>query len=731
MEDKSILAKNAYHSLLAACRQVLDVNNKTLLREAFEIALNAHYARWKDAQDNYMYHSIEVARIVANDFGLGLTSVISALLHNAVDDKTITLDFIRKKFGTQVRDIITGYRKITAIDTKKLSEQTESFRIFYLSYINDIRVVLLKLAHRLVDIKNINSLNANEKEIVLREVHLLYAPIAHRLGLYKIKTELEDLWLLNTHKEIYQEIQNQIRQSDKRRNQFIKSFIAPIEKELTRQNFSYEIKGRSKSIYSIWNKMVKQNVQFDQVYDLFAIRIIIDSPDETEKADCWRVYSLVTDIYQPNPSRLRDWISIQKASGYRSLHTTVMGPNHKWVEVQIRTKKMDEVAEKGLAAHWKYKDSGKKQEFDDWQLQMRQALENPEPMAFEQEHKSKMALYSKSIFVFTPMGELYKLTQGSTILDFAYDLHTSLGNMCRGAKVNNKSVSLRYVLENGDNVKIITSRNQKPKADWLDIVTTDKAKSKIRKAIRDEKAREAEAGKEILIRKLKNKKIPFTDLLVDKLLKYFEYKNAHDLYINIASGKIDLTVIRQILALEPVEDKIRDEILPPQFIEKQKTLPADMDSYQLDEFLDKLGYILAPCCNPIPPDPVFGFISVSKGIIIHSRYCPNARQLLSRYRYRVIDINWKKIQPPEFWVVTIKVSGEDRLGIAQEITQVVAGSNIDVQSLQLESNKKKGRFRGTLTLHIKEPDKLKDLLYRIRKVKGISKATRIKNEPSV
>jgi len=636
--------KIIYHDLLRLCSPFIRKKEIPKLRAAYELVLDFHKTDWEQTGEEHLYHSIEVAKIVLKELNLGITSVICALLHNVVDNEKISISDIRKKFGDEVAVIVEGYIKISDLKTEKISVHSENFRKLYLSLIKDIRVILIKLAHRLHDMRFYEELPGYKQEKFLQEVNHLYIPIAHRLGLYNIKTELEELWMRHTYPGIYTTIAKKIRNSRTKQKVFIQDFTRPIERELLKQKFDFEIKGRPKSTHSIWRKMKKQDVEFDEVYDLFAIRIIINTNKKKEKADCWRAYSIVTDIYQPNPKRLRDWISSPKASGYESLHTTVIGPSGKWVEVQLRSARMDEIAEQGLAAHWKYKEGGGKKGQEEWMNKIREVIESPESETLEKSKLSKIELYSDKIFVFTPEGDLKKLPKGSTILDFAYEIHTSVGNMCNGARVNNKIVPIRYILRNGDKVEIITSKNQKPKLDWLNFVNTNKAKSKIKRAIKEEKYQEAEIGKEMLRRKLRNRKIQFNDTIIDKLIKQYKLKSSVDLYYLIAIEKIDLADIKKLIsedtnvALKTSEKEILAE--PNKEIKHRED--KNKDFMLIDDSIDNLNYELANCCNPIPGDAVFGFVTVGKGITIHRINCPNAAQLLSKYNYRVIDVKWRK-----------------------------------------------------------------------------------------
>jgi guanosine-3',5'-bis(diphosphate) 3'-pyrophosphohydrolase len=527
-ELQKITAK--YDALLAVSQGLLKEEDRKLLENAFFFAREL-YGETKHMTGELMIcHCLSIARIAVEEMGLGINSMVAALFHDALTTQAISNEDIRKKFGTAIADMVKSYARISELPTGKVSLQSDTFRKLFLAVVDDIRVILLKLAHRLRDMRMIEKLPADYQLRYIKEVNFLYSPIAHRLGLYRVKKELEDLSMKFTRPEVYQQIAQKIRETESKRNAFINEFISPIQRELIKQGLEFEIKGRPKSIPSIWDKMQKQDVEFEQVFDLFAIRIILYSLPENEKSDCWRAYSLVTNIYPPNPKRLRDWISSPKASGYESLHTTVKGPHDRWVEVQIRTARMDEVAEKGQAAHWKYKGFGSKEDTERWMLQVRDIIEHPEQISFDENEKAAKSQTANKVFVFTPTGDLKELDQGSTVLDFAFEVHTNVGYSCTGAKVNNKIVPLKQVLENGDKVEIITSKIQKPKMDWLNYVVTTKAKNKIKRALKEEQFLEAEKGNEILRRKFKNWKIAFNDENIDRLIKKFKLSSSIDLY---------------------------------------------------------------------------------------------------------------------------------------------------------------------------------------------------------
>lgn len=717
--------REIYKELLGICMPFSKKDELSQLRKAYELVLKYHQPNWEKTGEDYVYHSIEVAKIALSELNLGIPSVICALLHNVVDDYNIKIEDIKSLFGEEISIIVSGHRQLSDLQTEKISVHSENFRKLYLSLVKDIRVILVKLAHRLHDMRNFERLPEENKSKFLLEVNHIYIPISHRLGLYHIKSELEELWMKHSFPAIYLTIAKKLKDSRTKQNVYINDFISPVQRELLKQGFDFDIKGRPKSIHSIWRKMKKQNVDFEEVYDLFAVRIILNSKKQKEKADCWRAYSIVTDIYQPNPKRLRDWISSPKASGYESLHTTVVGPNGKWVEVQIRTQRMDEVAEKGLAAHWRYKEGGRKKEQEEWMNKIRTVIENPDTDSIEKKDNSKIELYSDKIFIFTPEGDLKKLPAGSTILDFAYEIHTSVGDMCSGARVNNRIVPIRYELKNGDKVEIITSKNQKPKMDWLNFVVTNKAKGKIKRSIKEERFQEAEIGKEILRRKLRNRKIQFSDTVIDKLIKQYKLKSSVDLYYLIAIEKIDLSDIKKSIE-EPLEatrtkgngdeeSKIQDA--------KSKS-PESQEFMLIDDSIDNLNYDLAKCCNPISGDAVFGFVTVGKGITIHRINCPNATQLLSKYDYRVIDVKWRQTDESKTFLTTLHVTGDDEVGILNNITKVISTDfKVNMVSVNVGSGKD-NKFEGKFKVSVKDTKHLEMLIHKILKVKGVKKATR-------
>lgn len=725
----------AYKGLLKACKKVRDKGDTKLIRKAFDIAVDAHKDMRRKSGEPYIYHPIAVARITAEEIGLGTTSIICGLLHDTVEDTDITLDDVERWFGKKVRKIIDGLTKISGIFDQTSSIQAENFRKMLLTLSDDVRVILIKLADRLHNMRTLDSMAKDKQLKIANETLFLYAPLAHRLGLYSIKNELEDLALKYTEPELYEDITDKLEKSKAVRNRFISAFSAPIRRELEKAGVTFEIKSRTKSIYSIWNKIKNKNIPFEEIYDVFAIRIIIDAPHEQEKAECWKVYSLVTDFYQPSPDRLRDWISSPKSNGYESLHTTVMSPTGKWVEVQIRTSRMDEIAEKGFAAHWKYKDKGtqeKESALDHWLGKIRESLENTDAGALDFIDDFKLNLFSDEIFVFTPNGELKKLPKDSTALDFAFDIHSQVGSHCLGAKVNNKLVPLSFKLKSGDQVEIITSKKQTPKDDWLKYVVTAKAKSKIKELLKEEKKRIAKEGKETLHKKLEQYHIPYSSDNISALEKFYHEESALDLYFKIAKGKINLNKIKE---LPLVNGKIKlpeDTPKTPKKTEDQDYVEMLASSKSKDKVIvlgdtkSTFDYKLSPCCNPIPGDKVFGFLTINEGIKIHRLNCPNAVQLMSNYAYRVIQAKWNSDNEVEF-LAGVKFKGIDDIGLVHKITSTISSKmNINMRSISFESND--GIFEGKIILYVNDTDHLERLTNELKNISGIYSVERVEVE---
>lgn len=724
-ERKRIIAK--YRELLKLSESFIKKKELELIRKTFDLVLNAYEEKRSVSGSPYIIDALDVAILVVEQIGLGTRSVVATLLFQAVIDKKISLQEIENEFDKPITLIVDGLVKISDLNTKTSSTQAENFRQMLLTLAEDVRVILIKLAILLQDMRGLNYMPEEYQIKTSLETFTLYAPLAHRLGLYNIKSELENLALKYTEKEAYKDIIKKLKNTTAKRERFIKKFLGPIEKELSDQGFDYEIKGRPKSVFSIWQKMKKQGVEFEEVYDIFAIRIILNSKPSKEKSDCWRTYSVVTDFYQPNPKRLRDWISIPKTNGYESLHTTVVGPEGKWVEVQIRTKRMDEVAEKGYAAHWRYKGVKAEQGIDQWMQKVRDVLESNNSENGENIDDLKLNLYNKEVFVFTPTGDLKKLPAGSTVLDFAYDIHTDVGNSCVGARINHKNVTIKQALQNGDQIEIYTSKAQKPKIDWLNFVVTSKAISKIKSTLKEEKFKEAEEGKETLKRRLKNWKIKFDDHLINDLLKHYKLKVPVDLYYSLATDKIDIAEIKEILTSKKVEAKPNEIEGKQDTKETADNSNSSTDCLIIDNIIKDVDYKLAKCCNPIFGDSVFGFVTVSEGIKIHRTNCPNARQLVDRYNYRIIKAQWTKAAAMRSFQVVIKVVGIDEVGMLSKISDIISKDlKVSMRSITMDSND--GMFEGKIKISIDSTKHLDMLMAKLKKEKSILKVNRLESQ---
>ncbi|MFN0290898.1 RelA/SpoT family protein [Pedobacter helvus] len=722
-EKKEILKR--YRALLRASKSTLQKGDKKEIRKAFDMALESHKDMRRKSGEPYIYHPIAVAQIAAEEIGLGTTSIVCALLHDVVEDTDITLEDIEREFGKKTAKIIDGLTKISGVFDTNSSLQAENFRKMLLTLADDVRVILIKLADRLHNMRTMDFMPRHKQLKIASETIYLYAPLAHRLGLYAIKSELEDLSMKYLEPDTYKYIATQLNEKKAERNAFIKSFVEPITDILAEQGLTANVYGRPKSIHSIWNKMKKKNIPFEEVYDLFAIRIILDSSLEREKADCWKAYSIVTDLYRPNPDRLRDWVSSPKGNGYESLHTTVMGPKGQWVEVQIRTQRMNEIAEKGFAAHWKYKESSNDNGLDQWIQKVREMLSNPESNALDFLDDFKMNLFSDEIFIFTPKGALLQLPLGATALDFAFEIHTDIGAKCIGAKVNHKLVPLSYKLQNGDQVEIITSSKQTPKEDWLNIVMTAKAKSKIKSSLKEEKRKIAEEGKELLERKLKSLKITYNTDNLNKLSYFFKLQSTQDLFINVATGKIELKDLKEYLASEKeIENRGNEKTSDNERIDAllKKVKGPESDVLLIGEDLQKIDYTLAVCCNPIPGDDVFGFVTVNEGIKIHRTNCPNAAQLMANYGYRVVKAKWNRQQELSF-LTGLRIVGIDDVGLINNLTKVISNDfKVNIRSITIDTED--GIFDGSIKVFVNDKEHLDNLIKNLLEVKGITGVTR-------
>ncbi len=724
-ENKEI--RKRYRALLRACKPTLQKGDKQQIRMAFDLALESHKDMRRKSGEPYIYHPIAVAQIAAEEIGLGTTSIVCSLLHDVVEDTSLTLEDIEAQFGKKVAKIIDGLTKISGVFDPNSSMQAENFRKMLLTLADDVRVILIKLADRLHNMRTMEFMARHKQLKIASETSYLYAPLAHRLGLYAIKSELEDLSMKYTDPDTYKFIAKKLNEKKAERERFISNFIAPINEILIEQGIKAEIYGRPKSIHSIWNKMRKKSIPFEEVYDLFAIRVIIDSEYEKEKTECWKVYSIITDLYRPNPDRLRDWISTPKGNGYESLHTTVMGPKGQWVEVQIRTKRMNEIAEKGFAAHWKYKESNSDNGLDQWIQKVRDILGSPEQNALDFLDDFKMNLFSDEIFIFTPKGTLIQLPNGATALDFAFEIHSDIGATCIGAKVNHKLVPLSHHLQNGDQVEIITSNKQSPKEDWLNFVVTAKAKSKIRSSLKEEKRRVAEEGKEILERKLKSLKITYNTDNINKIANFFKFPSSQELFYNVAKGAIDIKNLREYAASEKIHDNNNSQFTSHISGLVEKINKKDSDTILIGDDLQKVDYTLAPCCNPIPGDDIFGFLTVNDGIKIHRTSCPNASKLMANYGYRILKAQWASSQIETSFLTGIRIIGIDDVGLVNKLTTVISQEfKINIRSLSISSNE--GIFEGNIMVHINNLGQLDNLINHLKLVSGITSVTRYESE---
>lgn len=726
-ENKEIARQ--YKELLRITYQTLSKDDIAMIRSAFDVAVDAHKNQRRRSGEAYVFHPIAVAKIVASEIGLDAVSIASALLHDVVEDTEYTLDDIERMFGETIARIVDGLTKIAHLKKDmNISQQAENFRKMLLTLNDDVRVIIIKIADRYHNMLTLDAMPENKQVTMASETLYIYAPLAHRIGLYNIKTELEDLSLKYTEPEVYFDIAEKIEETKEEQQKYIDDFTNVIKGALDKEGFKYSVKGRMKSIYSIRRKMLAQNVAFDEIYDKFAIRIIYTSDGENEKFLAWKIYSIVTDHFTPNPIRLRDWISSPKSTGYEALHITVMGPEGKWVEVQIRSERMHEIAEKGYAAHFKYKHGDQKEQgIDIWLNRLQEALENANSNAVDFVEEFKLNLYSKEIFVFTPKGELKSLPKGATPLDFAFHIHTEVGMKTRGAKVNGKLVPLSTELNSGDQVEIITSESAKPNQNWLDYATTARARSKIRSSLREEKKAVAQEGKEVLRRKLRSQKITLNEDVVNKMVVFFKLRTSLDLFYRVGNGAIDNQQIKDFASsynnafISFFKNKIRRKAVPEEIDKDEITSKYDMLVFGKEE--ERLNYKLSKCCNPIPGDEVFGFISVKDGIKVHKKNCPNAISLQSNYSYRIINAKWVDSTQQEF-TVEIQLTGIDNLGLVNEITEVIS-DNMHVNMKNINFSTEGGTFSGRITVVVKNNATIKKLIDNLKRIGGIDKVSRI------
>ncbi|CAA0228121.1 GTP pyrophosphokinase, RelA/SpoT family [Tenacibaculum maritimum] len=729
LEEENKEIANRYKDLVKNTYKDLSKEDNSLIRKAFDIAVEAHSEQRRKTGEPYIFHPIAVAKIVANEIGLGATSIAAALLHDVVEDTHYTIEDMERLFGKNIARIVNGLTKISNLKKEQnYSLQAENFRKMLLTLHDDVRVILIKIADRLHNMQTMDAMPSHKQVKIASETLYIYAPLAHRLGLYNIKTELEDLGLKYTEPEVYTDILTKIKESKEEQQKYITSFTDTLKTALNKEGFSYNIKGRFKSIFSIRRKMRKQNVSFDEVYDKFAIRIIYTPTSKDEKFDAWKIYSIVTDFFKPNPSRLRDWISQPKTTGYEALHITVIGPESKWVEVQIRSDRMDEIAEKGYAAHFKYKQGNLKENgLEGWLNKLKETLENQNINAVDFVEDFKLNLYAKEIYVFTPKGDLKSLPKGASALDFAFSIHTGVGLKCRGAKVNGKLVPLNHQLNSGDQVEVLTASNNKPNIRWLDFVITARARTKIKAALKEEEKKIAEEGKAILARKLRHLKITLNEKVINELANYFELKTSFDLFYRIGNGAIDNSQLKAFANQRSGAImsfiKNRFKRVPSKEIINKEEVTHKYDALVFGKEEQKLDYKLAKCCNPIAGDKVFGFVTINEGIKVHKKNCPNAISLQSNYAYRIMLAKWIDSSKQEFKAI-LHVSGVDNKGIVNNLTRIISSNmNVFINSINIAGEE--GVFEGKLSLSIKNINQLNKLIASIQKVDGVQKVERI------
>ncbi len=730
-EKKEILRQ--YRALLRVLKQKLKPGDKVLLRSAFEIAAKAHQTMRRKSGEPYILHPLAVAKICVEEIGLGIRSTICALLHDTVEDTDITLEDVQREFGAEIAKIVDGLTKISTVLDANSSQQAENFKKILLTLTDDPRVILIKLADRLHNMRTMDHMKREKQLKISSETVYVYAPLAHRMGLYNIKTEMEDLAMKYMEPDTYRYIAQKLQDTKRERTRYINDFIRPLKEKLEKTGLDFEIHGRPKSIHSIWNKIKKKGVAFEEVYDLFAIRIIVNAPPEKEKEDCWKVYSIITDEYNPSPERLRDWLSNPKSNGYEALHTTVMGPQGKWVEVQIRTNRMNEIAEKGLAAHWKYKE-GKDDEsrFDKWFHQIREALSNQDSNSLDFLQDFKTSFLAEEIYVYTPKGDVKMLPIGASALDFAFSVHTAVGSKCIGAKVNHKLVPISYTLRNGDQIEIITSAKQRPNSEWLKFVVTSKAKSKIKDTLKEERRTIADEGKYILQRRLESINAVMNQANIEELANYYKLNSSLDLLYDIAVRKIDLKELKEFTVhgdklippkpLKVIEEKNELDAASKQINKKEK----DAELIIFGESSDRIMYTLANCCKPIPGDDVFGFITTGEGLKIHRTNCPNAARLLANYGHRVVKTKWAKNKEISF-LTGLKIIGLDDVGVIHKITNLISGElKVNISAMTIEA--KDGIFEGNVKVFVHDKEELENLVNNLLSLPGIERVDRYDTE---
>lgn len=730
IEDKRLLF-SLYKQILRSAGESLFWQDCQKLKKHLSAAVECKKLQRSTFNMNPVIRDLQTAIIVSDEIGMKGSCIIAIMLHEIVKNGQLTIDNVQDEFGEDVASIIKGLVKTNELYTKSPAIESENFRNLLLSFAEDMRVILIMIADRVNIMRQIKNASDEEARLkVANEAAYLYAPLAHKLGLYKLKSELEDLSLKYREKETYYDLKDKLNETKASRDRYIAAFIDPIKQKIEAEGLTFEIKGRTKSIHSIWNKIQKQKTSFENIYDLFAIRIIIDSAPDREKQECWQAYSIVTDMYQPNPKRLRDWLSIPKSNGYESLHITVMGPEGKWVEVQIRTRRMDDIAERGLAAHWRYKGIKGESGLDEWLTSVREALENSDSDSMKVMDQFKMDLYEDEVFVFTPKGDLFKLAKGATVLDFAFHIHSKLGSKCIGAKVNGKNVQLKQKLNSGDQVEIMTSNTQTPKRDWLSIVTTSKARTKIRQALKEMTAHQIDFAKETLERKFKNRKLEYDEAVMMRLIKRFGFKNVTEFYQKLADETLDVNdILDKYVELQKKDTDSHDDIIyrsAEGYNLQQATLEdakAKEDVLVIDQDLKGLEFKLAKCCHPIYGDDVFGFVTVTGGIKIHRSDCPNAGQMHERFGYRIVKARWAGKSQGTQYPITLRIVGHDDIGIVTNITSIISKENgITLRSIGIDSND--GLFSGTLTVMVGDTGRLEALIKKLRTVKGVKSINR-------
>ena len=724
--DKLVNRKIAreYKNLLKVSYQTLSDDDKNLIRKALDLAIDAHKDQFRKSGEPYIYHPISVAKIVAEKIGLDANSIAAALLHDVVEDSRYDIIKVGSLFGQKIAKIVEGLTKISRLKKDKiLSIQSENFRKMLLTLNDDVRVILIKIADRLHNMRTMESMSPEKQIKISSETLYIYAPIAHRIGLYEIKSELEDLSLKYTDNETYNSIKNSLEKSKDDQNLYIRNFARKISDKLKSESIFFKINGRSKSIFSIREKMIKKNIAIEEVYDRFAIRIIYNSNNNNEKLIAWKIYSIVTDVYRPNPTRLRDWISNPKTNGYEALHITVVGPSKRWIEVQIRSERMHEIAERGYAAHFKYK-QGNKQEsgLEQWLNKLKDVLENNDSNAVDFVEDFKLNLYSNEIFVFTPEGDLKSLPKGASALDFAFAVHTDLGLKTRGVKVNGKIVPLNFKLKSGDQVQVIKSINSKPSASWLDYVETSRAKSKIRSALNENKKMIAEDGKEILRRKLKHLKISFEEDIIHKLQNFLNLQSSLDLFYGIGVGSIDNSELKNFAKTEGSSFIKFFRRKPKKNLLTNKEKLLKNNQLVFGNGSEKLDYKFTSCCNPLPGDNVFGFLTISDGIKVHKSSCKNALRLQSKFAYRILKAKWVDSSHYEF-SSTIQIIGIDNLGLVNRITTIIS-ENLNINMEKMSFDTEGDTFKGLITLKVKNKNIVDKLMTRLKKIKGVDKVLR-------